>query len=248
MVSPDGAFALDQLSWTDVAAHLARDARLIVPVGALEQHGPHLPLGTNILIARRVAIDLSEEFSVLRAPTVPYGVNVDAERAFAGTASMRRKTLHRVLNELLGHWEGHGVREFILITAHRHEPHLDALATLFSATARLRVVQVWDVALGDLLEEQRMPLHGGEAETSVMLHLYPEHVRMERARDVDLTEARFRSYLRGELSVPPAGSPGSVGRPSAANESKGSAIYARVLAAIRGAVFLDPGEDETDTV
>lgn len=248
MAPREGSYALDQLSWTDVAAHLARDPRLIVPVGALEQHGPHLPLGTNILIARQAAIDLSEEFAVLRAPTVPYGVNVDAERAFAGTASMRRKTLHRVLNELLAHWEGHGVSEFILITAHRHEPHLDALATLFAAFARLRVVQVWDVDLADLLEEQRVPLHGGEAETSVMLHLYPDLVRMERARDVDLPVDLFRSYLRGELTVPPAGSPGSVGRPTAATAGKGAAIYGRILASIRDAVFLDPGDDETDAV
>jgi creatinine amidohydrolase len=243
-----GIYALDQLSWTDVAAHLAHDARLILPVGALEQHGPHLPLGTNVLIARSAAIDLSDEFSVLRAPSVPYGVNVDADRAFAGTASMRRKTLHRALNELLADWEGHGVREFILITAHRHEPHLDALATLFAASARLRVVQIWDVDLADLLEEQRVPLHGGEAETSVMLHLYPELVRLERARDVDLPAELFRSYLGGELTMPPAGSPGSVGRPTSATAEKGARIYERILAAIRGAVFLDPGDDETDAV
>lgn len=248
MTGHERSHALDQLSWTDVAAHLARDSRLIVPVGAMEQHGPHLPLGTNVLIARRAAIDLSEEFSVLRAPSVPYGVNVDAERAYAGTASMRRKTLHRLLNELLAHWEGHGVREFILITAHRHEPHLDALATLFAATARLRVVQIWDVDLHDLLEEQRVPLHGGEAETSVMMHLYPSLVRIERARDVDLPEGLFQSYLRGELTVPPAGSPGSVGRPTVATAEKGARIYARILSAIRGAVFLDGADDDTDAV
>lgn len=248
MTSREGNYALDQLSWTDVAAHISHDPRLILPVGALEQHGPHLPLGSNVLIARRVAIDLSREFAVLRAPSVPYGVNVDAERAFAGTASMRRKTLHRVLNELLADWEDHGVREFILITAHRHEPHLDALATLFAASARLRVVQIWDVDLADLLEEQRVPLHGGEAETSVMLHLYPDLVRMERARDIDLPVELFRSYLRGELTVPPAGSPGSVGRPTAASEEKGARIYERILEAIRGAVFLAPADDETDAV
>ncbi|MFW6079616.1 MAG: creatininase family protein, partial [Gemmatimonadota bacterium] len=173
---PDLGLALDELSWIDVAAHLARDPRLIVPVGALEQHGPHLPLGTNVLIARRVAADLSHEFGVLRAPTFGYGVNVATERAYAGTASLDKKTLHRALNELLADWEDHGVGEFIIVTAHRHEPHLDALAGLLTNRARVRVVEVWDVDIGALLEKQAGPLHADEAETSVMLYLYPESV------------------------------------------------------------------------
>src|SRR5687767_5744488 len=148
------SLALDELSWTDASAHFARDPRLIIPVGALEQHGPHLPLGTNVLIARRVAVDLSREFNVLRAPTIYYGVNVRGAGAYAGTATLRQKTLHRALNELLAAWERHGISEFIVITAHRHEPHLDALATLLTRTARVRVVSTWDVDITDLLETQ----------------------------------------------------------------------------------------------
>src|SRR5687768_15543356 len=141
------SLALDELSWTDAAAHFARDPRLIIPVGALEQHGPHLPLGSNVLIARRFAVDLSLEFGVLRAPTMYYGVNVRTERDYAGTATLRQKTLHRVMNELLSAWELDGVREFIIVTAHRHEPHLDALATLITDEARVRVVSLWDVEI-----------------------------------------------------------------------------------------------------
>lgn len=244
----EGSLNLDQLSWIDVAAHLARDGRLLIPVGALEQHGAHLPLGANVLIARRLTLDLSEEFSVLRAPTVYYGVNVVAERAFAGTASMTKKTLHRALNELLACWEDHGIDEFILVTAHRHEPHLESLATLFTERARVRVVQAWDVDVSDLLEAQAAALHGDEAETSVMLHLYPDLVRMERARDLDLSPEQFRRYLRGGLPAPPAGGAGSVGRPTAATAEKGEAIYGRILQAIRRAVFLAPEDEETDTL
>lgn len=240
--------ALDELSWSDVAGHLANDPRMIMPVGALEQHGPHLPLGTNVLIARRVALDLSLEFSILRAPTFSYGVNVPAERVFAGTASLSPKVLHRALNELLESWEGHGVTEFVLITAHRHEPHQAALAALTTARARVRVVQVWDVPIHDLLEAQKVPLHGGEAETSVMLYLYPELVHMERARDFDVEPAVFRRYLRGALSVPPEGSAGSLGRPTAADAGKGERIYNRMIAAIRNGVFIREEVPQTDTL
>jgi creatinine amidohydrolase len=243
------SLALDELSWIDAAAHLARDPRLIIPVGALEQHGPHLPLGSNVLIARRVALDLSSQFGVLRAPTMYYGVNVQSEREYAGTASLRQKTLHRALNELLAAWEEHGVAEFIIITAHRHEPHLDALATLLTGAARVRVVSVWDVEVGDLLRTQPGHLHACEAETSVMLFLYPELVRMERARDFTLPPEQFERYIRGQLPTPPPGGAGIVGNPTAATAELGAAIYSRLLTAIRRAVFQAAGdEDESDTV
>ena len=240
--------ALDELSWIDVAAHFARDPRLIIPAGALEQHGPHLPLGTNVLIARRIAVDLSREFNVLRAPTVHYGVNVTSDRAYAGTASLIQKTLHRVFNELLAAWEVHDVREFIIITAHRHEPHLDALATLVTTEARVRVLSVWDVDIADLLEGQPGPLHAGEAETSLMLHLYPELVRFERARDFELSPDQFQRYVRDQLPSPPPGGNGVVGRPTLATAEKGAAIYARIVQAIHRAVFLPATEADSDTL
>jgi creatinine amidohydrolase len=241
-------FGLDELSWIDVAAHLATDPRLLIPVGALEQHGPHLPLGANVLMARRLTVDLSETHGVLRAPTLYYGVNVQAERAYAGTAMLMQKTLHRAVNELLDAWESQGIREFIFITAHRHEPHLDALASLVTAGARVRVVSIWDVGIGDLLEAQPGPLHGCEAETSVMLHLYPELVRMERARDFELSEHEFNRYIAGRLPAPPPGGAGVVGRPTVATAAKGARIYERLLRVIDAAVFGATDPDDTDTL
>jgi creatinine amidohydrolase len=244
---PTTSLALDELSWIEVAAHLARDPRLLIPVGALEQHGPHLPLGTNVLICRRVALDLSQRFDVLRAPTMYYGVNVRTDRGYAGTATLSHKTLHRVLNELLASWETHGIREFILISAHRHEPHLDALATLITLQARVRVLSIWDVDIADLLERQPGPLHGCEAETSVMLHLYPELVRMERARDFELSTEQFERYIRGRLPSPPPGGAGVMGYPTAGSAAKGEAIYHRLVEAVARAVFA-AAADESDTV
>lgn len=247
-IPPETSLALDELSWIDVAAHLARDPRLIIPVGALEQHGPHLPLGTNVLVARKVAVDLSQEQEVLRAPTMYYGVNVRTERRYAGTATLAQKTLHRALNELLASWESQGIAEFILITAHRHEPHLDALATLVTVGARVRVISVWDVDIADLLEKQPGPLHGCEAETSVMLHLYPELVNMDRARDFEITAEDFEKYIRDRLPKPPRGGAGLIGYPTAATAEKGARIYRRMHQAIRAAIFGVKGDAESDTV
>lgn len=239
--------ALDELTWIDVAAHLARDPRLLIPVGALEQHGAHLPLGSNVLIGRRFALDLSREFGVLRAPTFHFGVNVRTERAYAGTASLGRKTLHRALNELLDAWEGHGVTEFIILTAHRHDPHLEALASLVTTGARVRVINVWDVPIHDLLDGTEVAEHAGEAETSLMLHLYPDLVRMDRARDFQLSPDEFRRYMRGGMPSPPPGGSGCVGRPTLATAEKGARLYTRILEGIRRAVFVRPDGD-SDTL
>src|SRR4051794_39393789 len=100
----------------DVQATIANDPRLIVAVGTCEQHGPHLPLGSDTLIVERLGSDLSAEFGVLLAPTVEYGVNVETEKGFPGNASLRKKTLHRMLNDLIDTWEVTGIREFILLT------------------------------------------------------------------------------------------------------------------------------------
>jgi len=240
--------ALDELTWTDVAAHLARDPRLLLPVGALEQHGPHLPLGTNILIAGRIVADLSLESGVLRAPVLNYGVNVPSERAYAGTATLRPKTLHRLLNELLITWEDQGFEEFIVITAHRHEPHLDALTTLATERARVRIVSIWDVDISHLLEAQPGPLHADEAETSLLLHLFPDRVRMDRARDFDLPPDEFERYLHGRLPAPPPGGAGVVGRPTAATAQKGRRIYEHILGTVRRCVFRSPDPVDSDAL
>src|SRR2546425_968765 len=124
----------------EVRAALERDPRLLVPVGTCEQHGPHLPLGCDTILVERLADDLSAEFRILRAPTVEYGVNTATKRPYPGNATVRRKTLHRWMNELLGSWEQAGVESFIILTAHGHDPHQEALSTLRTRQARIFII------------------------------------------------------------------------------------------------------------
>ncbi|MDQ3697549.1 MAG: creatininase family protein [Gemmatimonadota bacterium] len=234
---------LKNMTPPQVAALIADDPRLIVPVGTCEQHGPHLPIGTATIIAERLADDLSAENGVIRAPTIEYGVNVDTERSFAGNAAMRKKTLHRMLNDLLATWEATGFREFVLLTAHDHDPHQEALATVITSVARVRVVDIFAVDISDLLEGQREHMHGGEVDTSLMLHLAPELVQMDLAQDYMMSRDELRRYRRGWLRVP-KGSAGSIGRPTLASAAKGHAIYRRLLERISDRIFLAPAPDE----
>jgi creatinine amidohydrolase len=201
-----------------------------------------------VLIARQLAYDLSREFHVLRAPTFYYGVSVQSDQTYAGATSLRKKTLHLALNEILNGWEADGITDIIFITAQRYEPHIEAIAILYPRSTRVRVVQAWDTPVADLLEEQDAPLHADEAETSVMLFLYPELVRMDRARDFDITPKEFRYYLDGRLDPPLLEGAGTIGRPSAANAEKGEKIYRRILDAIRNAIFLVPADADSDSL
>jgi creatinine amidohydrolase len=234
---------LKELTPGEIAAIVADDPRLIIPVGTCEQHGPHLPLGADTYIVERLADDLSGTFRVLRAPTLEYGVNVETEHGFAGNGSLRRKTLHRLLNDLLNSWESTGIREFILLTAHGHDPHQEALATVVTTSARVRVVDLFTIDLSDLLEGQREPMHGDEVDTSLMLHLCPEMVRMDLAQDYMMSREELRRYRRGWLRVP-RGSPGSIGRPTLATAAKGRAIYERLRDRIAERVFRAPPAEE----
>jgi creatinine amidohydrolase len=219
---------------------LARDSRLLVPVGTCEQHGPHLPLGCDTLIVERLADELSAEFGILRAPTISYGVNTATKRPFPGNASVRRKTLHRWMNDLLNSWELGGVDAFIILTAHGHDPHQEALSTLRTRHARIFTVDIFALDFTGYLDDPSGPMHGGELDTSLMLHLAPQLVRMDLAQDFVLTEkqqARFRRRAAGSV---PAISPGSLGRPTLASAEKGARLYKmihdRIATRVLGAV------------
>ena len=234
---------LKEMRPVDVTAVITRDPRLIVPIGTCEQHGPHLPLGCDTLIVEHLAAQLSADFGVLLAPTVEYGVNVTTDARFAGNASLRRKTLHRMLNDLLDSWEATGIREFILLTAHEHDPHLEALSTVITSGARVRVVDIFAVDFADLLEGQQEPMHGDEVDTSLLLHLAPSLVTMTEARDYMMSRDELRRYRRGWLRVTQQ-SPGSIGRPTLASAEKGAALYDRIYERVRARVFVAPVDED----
>jgi creatinine amidohydrolase len=165
-----------------VQERLRHRPTLLVPVGTTEQHGPHLPLGCDTIIVEHLADDISATFGMPRAPAVEYGVQAPAH-PFPGGAALRRKTLHRVMNELIESWEdGAGVKEFIILTAQAVDSHLEALSTIRTEAARTTVVDIFGLDFGDLLELPGIPAQGGELDTSLLLYLAPHLVQLELAR------------------------------------------------------------------
>jgi len=183
---------------------------------------------------RRWRAGCSSNWGSCRHPPFPYGVVGSGRGHYAGTATLRRKTLHRAVNELLASWEDHGVSEVVVITAHRYEPHLDALLMALTSRSRATVVDLYAVEVGDLLEAPPDLEHGGEVETSLMLHLAPERVRKDQIADYTPVSGDARRYIRQRMPTAPAGSRGVLGRPSIATAEKGWALFERWVDAIVG--------------
>lgn len=196
-----------------VAETLARDPRLIVPIGTIERTDPALPMGASTLIVERLADDLSAEFGVLRAPTVEYGVNRTPDPGYPGAVTLRKKTLHRLLNDLLTTWECNGVNEFVLLTAHGYDPHQEALSTVGTVRARVRVVDLFAVNLSDLVGVRRSEDDRAGVFLSLLLYLAPSVVDAGAVAD-------------------PAADP--------AMAAQGQALYERIRSRVSERIFLAP--------
>lgn len=190
------------------------------------QHGPHLPLCTDTVIVEHLARDIGARAGLLLAPTLAYGVACERDQAYAGTASLDRKTLHRVLNELVNTWGRQGLEEVVLITTNGFARNIQALAMVMAETVRIRSIDTHALDLSDYLVQGNAPERGGELETSLMLFLEPELVRQEWILD-----SVSHTTVAGDVgaSAPMPGSPGVVGRPSLASAEKGQRVYDHIV-------------------
>jgi creatinine amidohydrolase len=214
---------LEELTWKEVEEYLRTDKRLIVPIGTCEQHGPHLPLNTDTLVAEKMAGYLSSETGVLVAPTLNYGVNLPCDSGYAGTCSTTKELLRSFLASVLTWWKKQGFTRFFLLSAHGDPHHIEALEMIDPAA--VSVLELNDFDMTAVLEKQQGPKHACEAETSVMLYLFPERVRRAEMRDFEITFEEFLPYFRHEKTEAIAGSPGNQGYPSWASAQKGEKLF-----------------------
>ena len=121
---------LENLTWVEVEEYLKSNQKMILPIGTCEQHGLHLPLNTDTLIADRVAGYLSEETGILVGPSVNYGINLPCDRQYAGTCSTSKKLLRCFLESILEWWRNQGFRRFFLLSAHGDPYHIEALENI----------------------------------------------------------------------------------------------------------------------
>ncbi len=205
---------LGDLSWPQVGGEV-----LVVPLGATEQHGPHLPISTDADIAEALALGLaSRRPGVVLAPTLPYGASGE-HAGFSGTLSIGHDALELVLLELVRSatetWS-----HVLLLNAHGGN-----VATLTTVVARLRD-ESRDVLLWS--PPWRGDAHAGRTETSVQLALDPS--RVGPAREAGATEGLAEllpELRRGGLRA--VTDNGVLGDPTGASSEEGEQLLREAL-------------------
>ena len=228
-----------QVEWgslkaAELRALAERDAVVILPVAAIEQHGPHLPVMTDTLlcgeIARRAAEKASERQPTVVAPTVWSGLS-EHHMPFGGTFTLDFPTLHAVLRCLCRCLERHGFKRVLLLNGHGGNDF--ALKVVAEQLAHeleitLATATYWHLAaepFRGILERQDNVDHACEAETSMVLALRPELVdsaRFEEAKEPrrgggPAGAYRWRSFAGRTRS-------GAIGDPTAASAEKGERL------------------------
>ena len=185
------------LSAPQLAALDRRTTFLLLPVSSTEQHGPHLPVGTDAIIGRTILEDLAafeapENATLLCLPPLTYGRSAE-HMSFPGTVTLRPATFLSVLEDLLSSVAAHGVRYVIFLNTHGgNTGMLTGLPQVWKRQFGLKIFdleapQPWsdyNTVPGLTHIQPELEIHAGEKETSILLSRCPELVEMDKARNV----------------------------------------------------------------
>jgi creatinine amidohydrolase len=181
---------IEEMTMPEFIRGLEKTRTVLVPFGATEEHGPHLPLYTDTLHAVEVGRKLAERRSIFIAPPIPYGVCRSTSQ-HPGTLSISTTTLRALAIDIVSALYRQGLRNVILLTGHAGGTHT---ATLIDAGEEL-MVQFDDLKIAVLTEfmlaakegrgliETPDDSHAGEIETSRILHSHPQLVKGSAERE-----------------------------------------------------------------
>lgn len=196
---------------------------VLVPVGSLEQHGPHLPLDTDTVIATAVARAAAERLGAWVAPAIAYGSSGE-HQAFPGTTSIGTDVLRLTVIELVRSLSTWADR---VLLVNGHGGNVAALTRAIGVLKAEGHDADWAACATELFD-----LHAGRTETSLMLHLSPWTVRLDRAQAGDtrpLSEILPLMRRGGVAAVSPNG---VLGDPSGASAAEGVQLLGRMVSEV----------------
>lgn len=247
---PKGAFKvlrrLAELSWDEVA-QLDRDVPWLLPIAATEQHGKHLPLGTDDIILEEALNALMQsgavEGDLLRLPGVHYG-NSHEHLRFPGTVSLACATLVKLVEDVLECMHSQGFTRLVLVNSHGgNTALLEAYAQEWAGRFGVRIYGAHFWASDFFADAQSLlqtplarDIHAGEAETSLLLYLRPALVRTQAIAPQFDCPVALPPYRPGWLTHELSPETGAMGAPSLASAETGKRLFAYLCDKLAGAL------------
>jgi creatinine amidohydrolase len=211
---------LARLTTEEFAAAIRAGGWLLLPFGAIEQHGPHLPLATDLMEAEHVCAAVAERVGGLVAPGLPYGI-CRTMRHFPGTVSLSPATFETLVREIAAEYVRHGARKLALYSGHAEPAQLEvlreAVLPLVDGDPALVALVVGPYAFLEPIRREAglagRDGHAASLETSTMLAVAPDTVRLDRLpavpdrprlsrfRVLGHPETEFPTGVRGDTSV-----------------------------------------------
>jgi creatinine amidohydrolase/Fe(II)-dependent formamide hydrolase-like protein len=230
-------YIFGEFTWPDIEHRLKEIDIALLPVGAIEQHGPHLPLDTDAFdadyLAKQVAAGCSDP-KPLVLPLVPYGVSYHHDD-FKGTISISNETLAKIVYEIGISIARNGIKKLVIINGHGgNTPSLNFAAQMINRDSKIFVCldtgNTSDVDIYDLVETPN-DVHAGEFETSTSLAIRAKLVKLDKARKMvpqfssrylNFTSKRGVSWYAYTKKI---SEDGTIGDPTKASAEKGKKMW-----------------------
>lgn len=240
---------LENLAWPEISALREKNGGLLLlPLGATEQHGPHLPVAMDTLLSEAVCHEASVRTGVPVMSALRYTVSQGHSAKWPGTFSLRHSTFLAVLRDLAEWALATGWKRLLLVNGHfgNDAPArvaVDQLRLAFEGRFQIGLRNVYQLTpvIWSAYTEDAADLHANRAETSLMLHLHADKVDREAmmgADDPDRTVGTVFSHPVARTSRN-----GVTGRPSEATQEEGSRLFSAMVAALEGDLRLAMSEE-----
>ena len=236
---------LAELHWPEVQQLHREKVVAVVPVGSMEQHGPHLPFSVDTFVACRLAEDLEKSMpEVLLLPPLWCGVSAH-HMDFPGSITVRAKVFIDLIHDVCASLYHHGFRRIVLLNGHGgNRSSLEVLGQELFVEFGLTVntLAYWDL-VPDLVQSLKQSKskgmgHSGELETSLMLHLAPQWV-LQAAIPLGvlgIPEEGPTEGIKRYVNMKEHSAQGVIGNPSAASAEIGAKLYHGALTALQRAI------------
>ena len=235
---------LQKMKASEVQEEIRKGTIVVVPIGSTEQHGPHLPLDTDIQIPYYIATKAAEKTRSIVAPPINYGYN-EKELTFPGVVSVKTESFLRYVFDVCDSLARNGFKKIVLLNGHGWNVYL---VNQISHMANERkgflcaAISYWDLVI-DVAKGVRESEHPGgmahacEFETSIVLFLDPDHVDMSKAKkEISFKKTKYTWY--DLLEWPPVFMPerfeeqtksGVIGDPTLATREKGERLVSAAI-------------------